>query len=409
MNMKLKLAVVFLVVGLVLAGCAGARSSRDGTGGGGNPPPAPPGPIQAGELVSLRMVTESAGWALTGTAVLRTNDGGETWADVTPESGTGTTVGAASFPDADRGWFTAVREGDPAVVIFRTADGGRSWQKAAAESRYPFFAVKLQFIDARCGWLMVSQGVAAGSERVEIYRTGDGGASWSLAAAADPDSRKPGGLPFGGLKNGISFRDEENGWVTGYSHGPGIFLYQTSDGGETWREQSLPVPPGYGTEGGSASAWPPVFFDGKDGFLPVRFGAQQPPATVFYATHDGGATWNPTAPVTPENNKGLVWSFADARHGFATDGDRLYLTADGGRKWTEITPDTSLVGVLQLEFINSKKGWALVSEPGSTRTRLLRTVDGGRTWKLLHPAGGASMERAKETPGAKLEKEAESG
>jgi len=84
--MKLKLAVALLVAGLVLAGCAGSRGSRDAPGGGDTPSPVLPRPVQIGDLLLLYMVSETAGWALTGTAVLRTNDGGETWTDVTPES-----------------------------------------------------------------------------------------------------------------------------------------------------------------------------------------------------------------------------------------------------------------------------------------------------------------------------------
>jgi len=198
--MKFKLIFVILVAGLVLAGCAGSRSSRDAPGGGDTPSPGLPRPDQTGELLSLYMVSETAGWALTGTAVLRTNDGGETWTDVTPESAAGATIDAASFLDAHRGWCTAVREVTPGIVIFRTADGGKSWQSRTVETKYPPPAATLQFTDARNGWLMVSLGVAAGSEGVEIYRTGDGGASWSLAAAAGPDSPKSGGLPWGGSK-----------------------------------------------------------------------------------------------------------------------------------------------------------------------------------------------------------------
>ncbi|SHI37613.1 WD40/YVTN/BNR-like repeat-containing protein [Desulfofundulus thermosubterraneus] len=108
-------------------------------------------------------------------------------------------------------------------------------------------------------------------------------------------------------------------------------------------------------------------------------------------THDGGESWNPTAPLAPEGNKGLVRNFADARHGFATNGDRLYRTTDGGRNWAKITPYPDLVGVRQLTFVNGKTGWALVSEAGSTKTRLLKTADGGSTRKPVTP-GLASKE-----------------
>ncbi len=63
-------------------------------------------------------------------------------------------------------------------------------------------------------------------------------------------------------------------------------------------------------------------------------------------------------------------------HGWVSDGDVLYATSDGGRRWTTIRPGYPFVNVAQIDFISPQVGWA-AGEPGFPR--LLKTEDGGRT------------------------------
>lgn len=228
--MRFKVRAIAFILILVLAGCGMAQNSVKQVAPNNTPESSNPGvPAVSRQLFSICMVDAEAGWALTGTSVLRTTDGGETWADVTPETEAGATIAAESFLDAGKAWFTIARENASTLVVFRTANGGESWRRNVIKMSYTPLGALLNFIDTNHGWLLVHHGVAMGSEEVEVYRTVDGGGSWTLVTAARPDSRKPEDLPFGGVKNGLRFVDEQNGWMTGYSHGPDIWLYVTRD------------------------------------------------------------------------------------------------------------------------------------------------------------------------------------
>ncbi|MDI6824434.1 MAG: hypothetical protein QME87_08780 [Bacillota bacterium] len=373
------LAVV-LVLTVALAGCGrfpaqnqpadGVTGDHTGGGVGGA------FSVDFRNTPSVYMADATVGWAVTRTSVLRTEDGGARWVEVTPNAETGFSLAASALLGPARGWVAMSREGSGTLAIFRTTDGGKSWSGTEVELSNPQCApcgASFDFVDSDHGWLLVHDGVATGHEAVEIYRTGDGGASWTLAARTETDGQNPDGLPFAGIKTGLSFADTQNGWLTGFDYGPELWLYATHDAGRTWQRCSLPIPQGYTAEGGSAETRPAIFFGSREGILPVVFHARGQ-HTIFYVTRDGGATWKPTTPIKSAINQEFVWSFPDSKHGFATDGDSLYVTSDGAATWAAVTPDARLAGTTCLYFISPQVGWAVASGT------LFRTSDGGHTW-----------------------------
>ena len=355
----------------------------------------------------LKMVDAKSGWAVAGTYILRTEDGGRTWLNATPAevqgalgqgSGAGGGTGGggspatgslAAWPDAlfldgTHAWVIyAVANADPKspAAIFRTTDGGLSWRKS--NTQVAGMGYNVTFTDATHGWVLAHRGVAAGSEGVALAGTTDGGATWKVLSDANPQATAPpGAIPFGGNKTGVAFRDASVGWLAGFAPYTGkALLGITRDGGRTWRVPNLAAPVAY--REAMFTTYPPVFFGAKDGLLPASFSEPGQPL-VFYATHDGGASWAPGAPVKSDQNRSLIWSFADALHGFATDGAAFYRTADGGVSWAKVQPaaqpaGATLKGATVLSFISDKAGWAA---GGGT---ILQTTDGGATWAKLVP------------------------
>lgn len=353
--------------------------------------PAPtPEPLQgAGALKALHMVDAQTGWALAERAILRTADGGRTWADVTPAgiprpAADGSTYWAGQhFVDRDHAWVLVARGQE--LTLLRTADAGRTWQ----EARLPVEGMGALFtsLDAERGWALVGQGVAAGSEAVAVLGTEDGGATWALLSATDPQNPQPGQLPFGGNKRGIAFADAANGWVSVYQPVDGrVLLYATHDGGRTWAEQVLPLPAGYADAQAAPEA--PVFFNAREGALAVGL-FRHAPVTVLYVTRDGGATWTPTTPIIAADGGAIRMALLSADEGRAlvapvpgiSDRVELRHTTDGGRTWTTLGSDPALAKVLELQFADRDRGWALCNDGQSSY--VLVTQDGGRTWARL--------------------------
>jgi len=128
-------------------------------------------------------------------------------------------------------------------------------------------------------WQMCIGGAAAGSSEKLLFKTSDGGASWTLLSQTTLGNPPPepgvGELPNGNAAEALFFVDEQHGWL-GLSS-PGQNLFRTDDSGVTWSE--VPV-------------WPPG--------LPV-----------------------------------LDVSFSDARHGELTTPEGSWTTSDGGETWTQ--------------------------------------------------------------------------
>lgn len=357
---------------LLLTGCASPPSQQAET-----PPPKQ-------TFSSIRMLTESAGWGVGDGKVLRTTDGGSTWLDVTPPGvalpkGRSPDQTPAYFLDEQTGWVAVPEE--QRLTIFRTADGGRTWKSSTLDGLGSLSA-QLSFLDEEQGFALLHQGVAMGSEQVEVLRSLDGGRTWSSIATTVTSHNEEGSLPFGGLKKGIAFRDASQGWITAEDRGPGNGrLYETRDGGQTWSTHDFAAPAKYQEH--ALTIYPPLFFDDQTGMLPVTVVPGY--ETIFYTTEDGGSTWTATTPVkaSPQTTTFLAYDWVDPEHGWSTDGERIYRTDDGGQTWESLTPTGGLKGFKQLDFVSRTAGWAVVDGG------LAKSVDGGETWVLIDASSGA--------------------
>jgi len=370
-------AVAALLVGALILVLNQAHQSRSG------------GPRnssnQVGAYVSLHMIDATTGWALAEKAVLQTTDGGMHWKDVTPPGYTHTSGSVIDALTASLAWVAIPQSDNRATRILRTIDGGQTWQSSTiANSLNGTKLARITFVNAQDGWILANRGGVVSAEVVNIYRTTDGGKTWvnvANALAASTDGPVPGHLPYGGAKSGIRFLNATTGWVTGTVLVPGFtWLFVSHDGGSTWYQQKLPLPPGVPL----AQLWlrSPKFFSATDGILPVGFSnnvTETPIAAFIYRTHDGGTTWESTTPV-PATLSAV--DFLDMQHGWVTDGSILYATTDSGQHWTKIAPGKSFQHVSELDFVSSTVGWAI---GGQGASHLLRTIDGGRTWVPTTP------------------------
>lgn len=343
--------------------------------------------VDAPALIFVDFQDASNGWGLASAgsgSVVRSENSGITWVNVTPPGLT--EVGYAtrlSILDVNNVWVQVPNADFVSSTLYRTTDGGATW----TSNPVPFGGAEIQFLDSNTGRAMADLGAGAGSEAVAIFQTVDGGVTWTQVFVNDPN--QPGSsdsLPLSGIKNGMTFVDASNGFITGTRPVDGeIYLYATHDGGTSWAMQALSLPAGYELNQYMPQA---PFFFGQDGFLPVIIyfpggNIEQ----VFFVTHDGGATWT----CDPTNADQVIfpgrYSFSDALTGYSWDGGTtMYFTTNGAQNWGGMGATLDLYESLsRIDFVDAYTGWALSAQDDTGVSRLFHTIDGGVTWTQLNP------------------------
>ncbi len=331
---------------------------------------------------AIRMLDRSKGWALTDQNILFTSNGGQDWKDVTPSGSAYGKYARADFLDDKYAWVAVTpQQVGNNVTVLRTSDGGQHWQSSTISANDASVGDVPHFLTTQEGFLelVTNGGPGAGSEPVGIFHTTDAGQNWTEVA----DTEHSGGLPHGGIKTGISFKDTQNGWATGEDASLTPWLYVTHDGGHTWKQQLLENLPGsIGTASTSVhyTTTPPVFF-GNNGFLPIQVQGQLDTNAVINGflilkSTDGGTTWSTdwkTNPKTLTNFASNDLYIQSTQNAWATDEHgNVYGTSDAGENWSQLASNVDAIKALS--FVDSSYGWAV------SDTKLWQTTDGGHRW-----------------------------
>jgi photosystem II stability/assembly factor-like uncharacterized protein len=331
-------------------------------------------------LQFLDMFNESDGWGVTETQIVRTNDGGITWYNVTPAglTETGYSVGT-TFLDVNHAWVQVpdVNNIPDASTLYRTTDGGLTWTFNAVQ----FSSGRMAFLNEQDGWVLADLGVGAGSNAVSVFITRNGGVTWNQMFTNDPNH--PGAtetLPLSGLKGGIVPLNVQTAWVGGLIYSPAtVYLYRTDDSGVTWSQETLELP---GDVGQSEVAVAEMkFVTEKDGFIALRLTGETY-RTAFYVTHDAGENWAFLPTIIPGTG---TTEFLSAQEIVFYNGQQFYLSRDAGQAWSKVAPDVVFGDFFaSMTFANASTGWVVLSDPSNHRT-LYKTTDGGATWLPLIP------------------------
>lgn len=338
--------------------------------------------VESPALTSIHFINSLDGWGVTETQIVRTNDGGVTWYNVTPPDITETGYNSSLVVlDNDHAWMHLPDFANypNSGILYHTTNGGLTWSSAPS----PFSGGDIHFLDENNGWALADLGVGLGSNAVAIYQTADGGASWTQKYTNDPNNTNAGeSLPLGGLKSGIAPLDMQTAWVYGVIYSSGtIYLYRTDDGGVNWSEVTLPLPVGAENFELGIERDQMKFVSPSDGFIVVRFTGSVYQAAV-YVTNDGGNTWTLTTTPIPDGGSA---DFLSAEEMVIYNGSQFYVTRDAARTWNIIPPDVNFGDVFAgMEFVNVSTGWVVTLNPDNHRS-LYRTSDGGATWFPVVP------------------------
>ena len=282
-----------------------------------------------------------------------------------------------AFVDADHGWY-----GNGQGKLYRTEDGGESWTKVWEQSGT--FIRALGFADRQTGYLgNVGTGYYPGvSDSHPLYRTRDGGLTWQPVVAEGID-RVAGicaidVLPVRRIFQG-ELRTAHVVTAAGRVGGPAMML-RSLDDGETWRVFDLSRHAGMILD--------VKFHDARTGFVCASGVSDSGEGdALILMTKDGGANWHPVWRSHRKLENCWKMNWPSRRVGYATvqsydeaAGTRRVVikTEDGGRTWRELPlVDQAKVQEFGIGFANERLGWVGTSQGG------FETRDGGRTWSKV--------------------------
>jgi photosystem II stability/assembly factor-like uncharacterized protein len=300
------------------------------------------------ELRGLSVLDARHAWASGfGGTVLRTRDG-ERWDKLSaPPGGEALDFRDIEALGGDDVVLMSAGPGD-ASRIYRSSDGGATWTLAHTNPDKDGFYDALAFFDAKSG-LVVGDPVAG---RFVVRATGDGGATWAAPAGLSMPAALPNEGAFAASGTCLfALKGGTDAWfVTGGAKVARVF--HTTDRGRTWTAAETPAPNGNASSGLFSVA----FLDGRRGYcaggdykLPAFDGLNG------IRTEDGGATWTP-APLSATGFYSAVVPVPGAKDTLAAVGlAGEAVSRDAGRTWTR-TGDTPMNAAA---FTDGGAGWAV--------------------------------------------------
>jgi Thaumatin family. len=281
-----------------------------------------------GGISQLKMFDANNGWATTGSAVLKTTDGGQQWTDVTPADWETTAsqsdpsgqnnkgVSAAFFLNANDAWIVSSNassvedqiagtalastqtpniQAQVQVYVRATTDGGKTWMDAHQIQVTNLSLVSPPyFINQHEGWLTLTTTSSDGKRRdALIYHSTDGGITWQQASTitGSSNSNSPFGLTMvpnctassnsnsqcttsttsGGQACTTTGTTDTLGWLA-HANKQSLLLQQSLDSGLTWSNLGWSTPTGAPgqTNDSLIMASSPIMLDYGTAVLPIQ-------------------------------------------------------------------------------------------------------------------------------------------
>lgn len=360
--------------------------------------------------------------------ILRSVDGGETFAQVFSGVGSGIDLWGVQMINDTLGVICGLNQ-----TILKTTDAGISWQLITTGINSDYWA--LDFLNDNYGFVACSGG--------KILKTNDAGISWaeyqagdvsnlyaidvidSLHIVAAGQNGKNVYSSDGGINwiqnsrlqhdelNSIKFINTETGYTIGTYGGESWGIRKTTNRGVSWYSPPIQnlsewelelLPDGVGYSAGSDlwinkttigyDNWEGLFLNAN--FVDVFFTGEQTGYAAdgrwtggpLYKTTDGGKNWFglPNFPSQVFTSTLRCVTFIDSLNGFAGSAPcRIVKTTDAGNSWYIVnsTGLTDTIGLInKIYFINKTTGWAV-----TTRGGILKTTDAGENWFTQLNAG----------------------
>jgi len=270
-----------------------------------------------------------------------------------------------------------------------TTDGGQTWKAGVVPGAETLQFRDVQGFSAKVAYLM-SIGTSHDPRDFRIYKTEDGGATWTLQF----QNQLPGAFydcfAFWTPGRGIAQSDSVNG----------VFPTLRTTDGTTWQDISGKMPPALPGESSFAASGTCVATQGGQNAW-VATGASS--IARILATRDGGDTWNAydTPLVTGPSAGAFTVAFRNPWNGIVGGGDLdpgdpnsadTAISSDGGVTWTLTNPPPVTGAIFGLSYVgkngngggNDGRAVVITANNGGAAW----TPDEGTTWYTLRGVSG---------------------
>lgn len=342
------------------------------------------GPFRGGRVTAVAGVRgqRSVHWqGATGGGVWKTTDAGATWEPVSDKFFRTGSVGAVAVAESDPNVVWAgmgeapirgnVSHGDG---VWRSTDAGRTWKHLGLEATRQIAALRVHPKDPDTAWVAAQGKLWGPSEERGVYRTRDGGKTWTRVLFVDAatgasdlalDPTNPRILYAG------TWQVMRRPWEL-VSGGPGSGLWRSDDGGDTWTRLTKGLPEGtWGKVGVAAS-----------GAKPGRvFAMVESEKGGLFRSEDWGESWTK---VNEENDlRQRAWYYtgvyADPKAADTVwvSNVQLWRSLDGGKSFTSVPTPHGDHHDLWID--PDDPSHVLVGDDGGAYL----TYDAGKTWSSI--------------------------
>ena len=320
-------------------------------------------------LASVAMADASTGWAVgqnqysAAPLLLRTSDGGRTWATQDPGFLLGS-LDSVAAADTSTAWAVGRDVGGRQAVLLQTTDGGASWMPRG--DSYSDASLKgVACLDAERACAVGVYRTAAGHRRALILVTTDGGVGWDRRAAVpNPDF----------VPNAVCAVGNHRYWTAGNRTGTffgGMVLTSTNDG-RNWRKASLGNP-------GLDFLDEVAFGDARHGIIAGHYEGDDLGCLI---TENGGRSWAERSAPSAADSLDAVAYARPTRVITGGYGGYLALSVDAGAHWVGVAGLDADLRVEGASFAGGADVW-LAGRTGDwwrPSPKLAHSNDGGRTW-----------------------------
>jgi photosystem II stability/assembly factor-like uncharacterized protein len=251
--------------------------------------------------------------------------------------------------------------------VYKSTDAGKTWMNVGLEKSFHIGRIVVDPKDPNIVYVAALGKLYAENEERGVYKTIDGGKTWTKSLDVKIDGRAIGACELvidpknPKILYAAAYDKERRPWTFNLG-GPGSGIYKTVDAGRTWTKLTTGLP------------------GGMIGRIGLDIYPKNP--LILYANIE-----NANKPGMSEADR--LKELRESKSSDGMIGEEVYRTDDGGKTWRKVSPDKQRIGgqpgyyYQQIRVDPNDANHVYVLTVGVTHS-----TDGGKTWSSPFRFGG---------------------